>query len=210
MADLVAEAMGSHYRRTFSEFGPTSKGADWGKEEDLELRYRKMLNVMKHDHGSRIDRPTVLDVGCGFGGLASFAPSIGCDAAFTGIDLVREMLDCAATRHPDHDWIQGDAMRFDFSSDFDYVVCNGILTQKLQVGQQEMEEYACDLVKRMFSLARRGIAFNIMSDRVNFTVPNLFYKDPLWMTRYCMDNLSRKTVLDHAYPLYEYTLYVYR
>lgn len=208
--DRIAASMKSHYQMTFSTHGPTSKGADWGKEQELTLRYRTMLKVMDYDHGEQIHHPSVLDVGCGFGGLASFAASTGCNASFTGIDLVQGMLECAAARHPQHEWIQADIMSHDFSKDFDYVVCNGILTQKLDIGQQAMEDYAVALVERMFSLSRHGIAFNIMSDRVNFTVSNLFYLDPLQMLRHCLDHLSRKVVLDHAYPLYEYTIYVYR
>jgi hypothetical protein len=62
----------------------------------------------------------------------------------------------------------------------------------------------------MFSLARHGIAFNMMSSHVNFMAPNLYYKNPLEITAFCATELSRRFRVDHAYPLYEFTMYVYR
>ena len=49
-----------------------------------------------------------------------------------------------------------------------------------------------------------------MTTHVNFTAPNLFYKNPLEMLAFCTTELSRKFKIDHAYPHYDYTMYVYR
>ena len=65
---------------------------------------------------------------------------------------------------------------------FDYVVCNGILTQKLDVPSADMVFFAKSLVQRMFRLARRAIAF-------------------------VANDISRRFILDHAHPRYEFTLY---
>jgi hypothetical protein len=73
-----------------------------------------------------------------------------------------------------------------------------------------MDRFARRLIRKMFSLARRGIAFNMMTSHVNFMAPNLYYKNPLEIIAFCASELSRRFRVDHAYPLYEYTVYVYR
>ena len=93
---------------------------------------------------------------------------------------------------------------------FDYVVCNGILTQKLDVPGLAMDQFAARLIRRLFLLCERGIAFNVMTTKVNFFSNNLYYRNPSELLAWCMNELSPYVKLDHSYPLYEYTVYVYR
>ena len=44
-----------------------------------------------------------------------------------------------------------------------------------------MEAFARRLVRKLFDLCRYGIAFNMMSTRVNFMAPNLYYQNPVEM-----------------------------
>ncbi len=93
---------------------------------------------------------------------------------------------------------------------FDYVVCNGVLTEKLDTSIMDFDAFARRTIRRMFELAERGMAFNMMTSHVNFTAPNLFYKNPLEVIAFCTAELSTKFRLDHAYPHFDYTVYVYR
>jgi len=129
---------------------------------------------------------------------------------YTGIDLIPEMIDHASTNHPDARFTVGDIFTLTESQSFDYAVCNGILTLKLETSILDMDQFARRLIRQMFSIVRRGMAFNMMSSRVNFMAPHLSYKNPLEMIAFCSMELSRRFRLDHAYPRYEYTVYVYR
>lgn len=93
---------------------------------------------------------------------------------------------------------------------FDYVVCNGILTQKLDSSIFEMDKYAKKIVKKMYELCEIGIAFNLMTTHVNYFASNLFYRNPIELLAWCMTEITPKVRLDHAYPLFEYTIYLYR
>ena len=90
------------------------------------------------------------------------------------------------------------------------MVCNGVLTEKLDVSIKVFDEFARLVIRRMFELCGRGIAFNLMTTHVNFTAPNLFYKSPLEIMAFCAAALSCKFRIDHAYPRYDYTVYVFR
>ena len=59
-------------------------------------------------------------------------------------------------------------------------------------------------------LARVAIAFNLISDRVDWRAPQLCYASPAGSLEFCPRELSRHVVLRHAAPLHEFTLHVYR
>jgi SAM-dependent methyltransferase len=170
------------------------------------MRYEKMLNVMI----SPPSNATILDVGCGFAGLMSYINDKGLSLSYTGIDIAENMLAHAMKTFPEHNFITGDILSHDIEEQYDYVVCNGILTQKLNTSQSDMNHYMEDLVSEMFKICNIGIAFNVMTDRVNFRVDNLFYKSPEELFTYCLNNVTRHIKIDHAYPMYEYTMYLYK
>jgi SAM-dependent methyltransferase len=203
--DPISEALGRHYAGTFDRHGATSAGVDWGTDVSrAELRYDKMLAVL-----GRETKASLLDVGCGYGGLLTHARSKGVTLDYTGIDVAANMIDWAKANTPGSRFIQGDVLAHDFGGTFDYVVCNGILTQKLDTPGQEMDRYAAKLIRRLFALASRGIAFNVMTTKVNFFANNLYYRNPAELLAWCLSEITPHVRLDHAYPLYEYTVYLY-
>jgi SAM-dependent methyltransferase len=205
--ESISKRLKEHYEKTFSKFGPNSQGVDWGKEEDLRLRYENMLSVVRTGSCASV---SLLDVGCGYGGLLDYAIARDFELDYTGIDVAENMIAYAKTHHRTGAFYLGDVLQYPFDLRFDYVVCNGILTQKLATTIREMDQFSNALIRRMFELCSTGIAFNIMSNKVNFTAENLYYRSPVEILSFCLDNLSSRVRIDHAYPLFEYTVYVYR
>lgn len=212
--DAITSALKNHYASVFAEHGATARGVDWGAEEDVSLRYDKMLAVLDGDHtalGESEKRAvSMLDVGCGYGGLYKHAENRGTTLDYTGIDVVPEMIAHACATHSSATFECRDVFDVPLTRTFDYVVCNGILTQKLKASIREMDEYAQSLITRLYSLCRRGAAFNVMTSKVNFTAPNLYYRSPVEMLAFCMSDLTDKIRLDHSYRLYDYTVYLFR
>lgn len=207
MSERISEDLGRHYAQKFALHGPTSAGVDWGPDESkLFLRYEKMLNVITPTAPAK---PVLLDVGCGYGGLLRYAADRGIAVDYTGIDVAGNMIEWAAESMPDGRFIAGDVMTHDFGTDFDYVVCNGILTQKLDAPGLEMDRFASRLIRRLFSLARCGAAFNVMTTKVNHFANNLYYRNPAELLAWCMSEITPHIRLDHSYPLYEFTVYLY-
>jgi len=207
--DSISESLREHYKKTFQKHGATVKGVDWGENEaTLHLRYDKMLAVIEKGSAAK---PSVLDVGCGFGGLYLYAQMKGIALNYTGIDIVSNMILWARKNIKKAKFIEDDFCDHDFSDmSFDYAVCNGILTQKLDASMMEMDDYAKSLVKKMYGLCKKAIAFNMMTTYVNYYSPNLYYKHPAETLIYCLSELSKKVKIDHSYVLYEFTTYVYK
>lgn len=171
------------------------------------LRYDKMLNICD---SSAQNRPSLLDVGCGYGGLYQYAVSKNIELDYTGIDVAGNMIEWATAHITSARFIHGDILEHTFDGIFDYVVCNGILTQKLETPGLQMDQFAAELIRRMFSLCRTGIVFNVMTTKVNYYSNNLYYRNPAELLSWCLSEVTPHIKLDHSYPLYEYTVYLYR
>ena len=90
--NTVTKCLREHYTQTFDEFGPTPKGVDWGAAADVHLRYDKMLAVIDQETRGSWDGLSLLDVGCGYGGLCEYGKRKGIKPAYTGIDVVEKMI----------------------------------------------------------------------------------------------------------------------
>ena len=208
--DSITKTLQKHYVEKFSLHGASSEGVDWGKDETKTvLRYDKMLQVINHNYSDK-SKFSLLDVGCGYGGLLEYASYQHNNLNYTGIDVAENMIEWAITNSPKGNFIYGDIMEYEFERKFDYVVCNGILTQKLETPGLEMDRFAHQLIHRIFSLCVIGIAFNVMTTKVNYYANNLYYRNPSELLAWCMSEISSAIKIDHSYPLYEYTIYLYR
>lgn len=91
------------------------------KEPGIRAFYRKRLAEIYRfliPPGMR-----VLEIGCGQGDLlAALRPSRG-----VGVDLSPRMIDRARKRHPELQWIEGDAHALELNEQFDFIVCSDLL-----------------------------------------------------------------------------------
>ena len=216
--DDITRAMKAHYAATFERFGATARGVDWASEDEVLVRYDKMLAVMQKDFAVLPETVSLLDVGCGWGGQLRRARARGIYLSYTGIDVVEEMIAHGRKDFPDAEFIQGDVFALDRPAAYDFVVCNAILTQKLDVTIPAMEAFTRKLARKMFDLCRHGIAFNMMSTRVNYMVNNLYYQNPADLLHWMLTELTPRVRLDHGYSslgsgrgkFYDFTVYAYR
>lgn len=216
--DNITQILKNYHQKVFAEHGATAKGVDWNNEEEVILRYDKMLKVIDMDFYKGPAQPSMLDVGCGWGGMAKRALDIGAPVDITGVDVVEEMITHAQTHYPKFNFQTCDIFSLQQTEAYDFVVCNAILTQKHNVSIPEMEKFAKRLIQKMFSLCRYGIAFNMMSTRVNFTVNNLYYQNPIELFTFLLNEVSPRVVIDHGYSslqsgegkYYDFTVYVYK
>lgn len=217
--DLAALFL-KHHAALFAVHGASARGVDWNDEQEFLFRYGKMMEVVSGDpeRDSAGAAPTLLDVGCGWGGLHAYCQANGIAARYSGIDVVPEMVEYGRRMFPGTTFLDGDFLAHAPAEPYDYLVCNGTLTQKLDASLRDMETYARAIVKHMFGMCRRGMVFNLMSNRINFAAPNLYYNSPVEVLAYCLAELSPRVRLDHSYSslasgrgkLYDFTVYVYR
>ena len=194
------------YTAGLAEHGPTPAATGWRDEGSHELRFQRLARVI--DAYPPEGPVSVADWGCGFGALLAHLdarPGLAV-RAYDGYDISAQML-AAAQRAVGDDrcrWVHGDAV----DRDVDYVFVSGTLNVRLGAPEPLWADHVRASLRALHARARRGLAFNLLSTRVDWRDDDLFYADPAEWLAFCLDELSRSVSLQHDYPLYEWTMIV--
>jgi hypothetical protein len=200
----ASQAVVAHYERQLRQWGPTARGMDWKDEASQRLRFEVLAGVC--DLAGR----TICEVGAGAGHLYDFLRERGVADGYSGIDLSAEMVAAACRRHPDVRFEQRDLLADPPPEPADVVVCSGLFHVKLDHGDEEWWAFVEAMLERMFAACRVAIAFNLMTDQVDFRSPTLYYANPGEVLDFCRRRLGRFVTVRHDYRLHEFTVYAYR
>jgi SAM-dependent methyltransferase len=200
----------SHYESCLEQHGDTHLGVDWPKPEDVETRYRVMLEVIRPEHRGAGVR--LLDFGCGTSHMYEHIVRRGIEGVeYAGLDLSEKFVRVSRDKFPSNAYYCADILDEGVSLPrFDYVVLNGVFTEKRELSFGEMFGYFGRVLKKVFPLAEAGIAFNVMSKHVDWERDDLFHLPFDLLAEYLTKELSRNFVFRNDYGLYEYTTYVYK
>jgi len=193
------EILIDNYRRLFLDHGPGPEATQNSAEGQL-MRFNQLTKL------ADLSGSKVLDLGCG---IADFYPVLsekfpGLD--YTGIDIVPEMVDYARNKYPAAKFQCRDVLEDPLGEDFDYVLICGMFNNAIPGAI----EFLKSMTLAAFQRARKGLAFNFISDRVNFVDDCMAYHDPANILVYCIDQLSRKTTMCHHYERCDVSVFVYR
>jgi cyclopropane fatty-acyl-phospholipid synthase-like methyltransferase len=202
----------SHYELCLQRYGDTHLGVDWPKKEDTDIRYQVMLEVIKRGANGAQRKVTLLDFGCGASHLYEYILTRGMDRiSYSGLDLSEKFIELSKSKFPAISYYRVDLLDEDaMIPNFDYIVMNGVFTEKCTLSFDEMFSYFKQLVKKVFEHAKIGMAFNVMSKHVDWERDDLFHLPFDMLGAFLTGEVSRNFVIRHDYRLYEYTTYVYR
>jgi SAM-dependent methyltransferase len=202
----------AHYEACLARHGDSHLGVDWPNREDAATRYQVMLDLVRPARDSRA--VSLLDFGCGASHLYEHIRARGLDwIEYAGLDLSAQFIELSRRKFPDRCYYQLDLLEARADTRlpaFDYIVLNGVLTEKRELAFNEMWDYARRLLRAVFAKARVGLAFNVMSPQVDWERADLFHLPLDALTGFLSRELSRHFVIRHDYGLYEYTTYLYR
>lgn len=198
----------AHYEECLAQHGDTHLGVDWPKPEHVDIRYQVMLDVMREDS----IRVSLLDFGCGASHLYEYIQRKQLrNIEYVGLDISEKFIALCREKFPSVQYFCMDALTEGHSlPDFDYVVMNGVFTEKRSLSHTDMLAYLCQLLRRVYAKTRVGLAFNVMSSHVDWERDDLFHLPIDTMAAFVTKELSRDFVVRNDYGLYEYTTYVYR
>jgi len=199
----------SHYEACLEQYGDSHLGVDWPRAEDVQKRYRVMLEVIRpQSPGQRV---SLLDFGCGAAHLNEYIREQGLDyIEYAGLDLSEKFVRLSQSKFPGNRFFSLDLLEENAALPvFDYIVLNGVFTEKRELSFDEMLSYFKQLVRRVFAHAAVGIAFNVMTKHVDWERDDLFHLPFDTLAEFLKNELSRNFVFRNDYGLYEYTTYVY-
>jgi SAM-dependent methyltransferase len=179
------------------------KSVGWGSKESQYLRFKILTEI------DELSKNNVLDVGCGLGELFNFFTNNSIKInSYKGIDISRDLILEAQNRFDKKkkatfEFINIDKLKG--HEDYDYVFLSGALNLKVENNLI----YAKKVIKKMYSLCRKGVACNFLSSYADFSLEKDYHYSPEEIFSYSK-GLSSRAVLRHDYPLYEFTLYLYK
>jgi SAM-dependent methyltransferase len=198
----------SHYESCLRTHGDNHRGVDWPNAVDARTRYQIMLDVIRTPARSPV---RLLDLGCGASHLYEFLRETRrTEIEYTGLDLSPEFIRLSRKKFPDVPFYCLDVLDPAVEvATFDYVVMNGVFTERRSLSFDEMWIFVQAMVTRAFELATVGVAFNVMSKHVDWEREDLFHLPLDVLAQFLTGKLGRHFVIRSDYGLYEYTTFVY-
>ncbi|MNR99789.1 Methyltransferase domain protein [compost metagenome] len=209
MTEPVHHALKSHYEACLDAHGDSHLGVNWSRPEDAETRHEVMLDMIRPADGRRL---SVLDFGCGASHFYEYLHARGRDDIdYTGLDISEKFIALSQAKYPGNAYMCMDFLRPDADLPaFDYVVMNGVFTNRTGMTHAQMEAFFTTLVAKLFPHARVGLAFNAMTKHVDWERDDLFHLPFDTLAAFLKAHVSRRFVIRSDYGLYDYTTYVYR
>jgi SAM-dependent methyltransferase len=193
------EMMVADYRGRFQKYGDAPEAVGMSSEGQ-GFRFRKLMKI-----GDLRDR-RILDLGCGIGDFYPFLVEKLGQLDYTGMDLVREMVDFAAKKHPRARFLCRDLFADALDETFDYVFISTVFNYAMSGS----EDYIRELITLAFQYCTRGLGFNFLSTFANFRDVEMAYHDPAQLLDFCIHNLTRKVVMHHHYERADVVVFAYR
>lgn len=204
--------LAEHYSKTFKEYGDTAKGMDWQCENENILRFQILSGIFSLKNTDI--HCSILDFACGTSAFYEFlksAPKFK-NFSYTGLDINNELIDCARQKYPQNKYFLGDILHDTsiIKEKFDYIIINGLFTQKLDLSDSEMFSFWKDIISTLWNHCTNGIAFNSMSQFVDYKQDGNYHLDISLAGEFLKDNISKKFLIRNDYNLYETTFYILR
>ena len=183
-------------------------GVGWPTDKSALTHYRTMLEVIRKSE----TEVSVLDFGCGAGGLLEYIQSSHLDnIRYVGVDVSHTFLKLVRGKFPSHEFIQCNVLEDPGAiPSADYVIANGIFTQKCDLSFQDMWEYSQAVIQSLWPKASKGMAFNFMSKHVDWERSDLFHMPFDTIAQFIRENLSRHFTFRSDYGYFDFATYVYR
>jgi SAM-dependent methyltransferase len=204
-----------HYEDCLDKYGDTPKGVDWTKAEQVEARYRTMIELINFREKSftNIDKKSLLDYGCGLSHLYEFIINKRIDFVdYIGLEISEKFYNQSKNKYPENNYILGDILKDTslLKNNYDYIVMNGVFTEKRDLSYETMFKYFEQMIKKVYKHCNKGLAFNVMSKQVDWEKDCLFHVPMDDMANFLTKNVTRDFIIRNDYGLYEYTVYIYK
>jgi SAM-dependent methyltransferase len=196
----------AHYEKRLAEHGANAKGMDWPNQEDLNKRFEVLMSIAPAP-----GMYSLLDLGCGIGLLIDYLKEQQRfeGIAYLGSDISPRMIDVARDMHPAYSFEVRDTLVTPYEEgQFDYIIMNGVLTEKQEMSQAQMVDFAKQIILKTFTSCSKGISFNVMSSHVDWKRDDLFHWELDEVVAFLVKNCSRKIKIMMDYGLYEYTVHL--
>ena len=189
------------YSKRLEKFGPIAQALGWRDEAQQKLRFQIFVDCM-HLDGST----SILDVGCGFGDFYEFLKINNKAIIYEGCDISPEIISIARQTNKNIKFQVCDLRDGAYvEQSFDYVCVSGIFNYKIS----DNEKFLHNTLIAAYAICKKGVIVNMTTDKVDYKDSLLYYYNPGSVLDFC-SSLTRRIIIRHDYPLFEFTVGLYR
>ena len=192
------QRIAKYYDGLLDRYGHGPRAVDASGMSTLLARYSVLGEV------GDLSGSTVLEVGSGLGHLGEYLIEEFNGVRYRGIDISAGMVSAASKRLPTLSFENLNVLDLDETQDAaDYVLSQGTF---YLLGEKAPEMMAL-LIGKMFSLARKGVAFTTLSSWSEEKEAGEYYADPAETLKLC-GRLAERVVLRHDYHPGDFAIYL--
>lgn len=195
---MNTEGVLRYFDQRLDAYGVDVRAVDWGSEASQALRFRVLCAV------GDLDGRRVLDVGSGLGDLCRYLGAHHPTAVYEGCDVNPRMVAAARARFPAGRFLVADPLgeARALRPPYDWVLASGLFYLRDEAFMEAM-------VRRLFDLCARGLAFNTLSAWAARREPGELHAEPARVLALARA-LAPRLVLRHDYLPNDFTVYLYR
>lgn len=200
--NLIEKLTVQHFHEhRIQDFGVNSVEAlGWRNKASQEKRFEVLAQI------GDLSNSSVLDMGCGYGGLKLFLDEHFQDFTYVGVDQIHEFIVNASNKFSAYDktyFVEADFSKL-FFADIDYIIGSGAFGYRC-----ERKEYYLETIIHMFQNAKKGIAFNMLDDQL-FPKNELIKAHNKTEIKTFCEGLSKKVKIVDGYLKDDFTVFVWK
>jgi len=190
------------YSDRYRQYGYSPFTLGWNKGKQ-NIRFDILTSMQD------LSNKFVLDIGCGFGDLNIILKNKFINYCYLGLDIVPDLITEAKSRYSNKniDFLCGDFLDHLVTQNFDFAIASGIFNFKLK--EDNNYNYIENVIKKALSICREGIAFDFLSDKVDFQYEHTFHSSPEKILEIAY-KYSRNIVLRNDYMPFEFAVYIFK
>ena len=196
-----SEIVINRYIERYQKYGYNPKTLGWDKGKQ-DLRFNILTSQID------LEGKSICDIGCGFGDLNKYLKQKLNNYLYFGIDIVDKLIEEARNRYIGRNinFRCGDFLIEDIS-EFDYAIASGIFNFKLR--NEDNYSYIENVINKAFSISKIGLAFDFLSDKVDFMYEHTFHSSPEKILSIAY-KYTRNIILRNDYMPFEFTVILFK
>ncbi len=190
-------------QRNYEKYGYSPLSLDWNKGKQ-DIRFEILTSMLHVQSGA-----SVVDVGCGFGDLLPYWRQLSA-GKYIGVDIVQEFIEEARQIHKDEtdaQFLLADFLSESFLENADFFLASGTFNYMFE--NTSNYKFIENSMKKAFAHANAGLAFNFLSDKVDWKYDNAWYSNPSVILEMAY-GLSRNVCLRNDYMPFEFSVAVFK
>lgn len=202
----IREGQEKYYSCLLKKHGVCVDAVASGNALYKQLRYKNLCKVFEDDKAF-----SLFDVGFGLGHMHDYIREAfpKKNIEYSGAEVTPKFVEYCRKKYPESRFYLQDIVEEPLVRRYDYIIFAGTFYHIIDCTREQYFDYVKDAISNAFTVANKGVAFNLMTSYVDYELDGLFYADMHRLLDYVVKDLSRFFTVWHNYPLYEYTLHVY-